>query len=553
VRYARAAVRDEAGERHGRWLRLAAARFLWDLARARRGTAGFGFDPWSANDACEFIEKLPHVEGTWESPTLRLHDSQVFLVAQVFGFRNRGGGRRFTGVLLNVARKYGKSTLAAAILLYCLCCEDEAGAQVITAAKTGQQARIVFSYAKRMVEQTPDLREWYGLEPFANAIARWQIGGTFKPINAKASSQDGLNPSHCVLDEIHAHQTHDLLNVLRSAAGARANPLWLYTTSEGYETPGPWPDLRAMAQNVLLRTFEADHFLALIFALDDDDAEFDETRWVKANPVIGSNAILLREVRKEAAEARQMPGHAAEFRIKRLNRRSAAAKSWVDLERWRACAGAVDLEALRDRDCWAGLDLASTKDLCALRLVWPVDGIWFTWGWRWVPALAVAQRTERGTVPYASWVAQGLIKQTEGEVADYAEIERDIDALCERFLRIKEIAFDPWNATELSSRMMEKSRIMVAFRQGAKSYHPAMQALERIYYAKMLRHGGDPVLTWCAANLVPRFDPNMNMAPDRQRSGEKIDDMAALLMAIGRAVAGGDQSSVYDTRGVIAL
>lgn len=555
VRYARAAMADWVGERHGLKLRLGAARFLGDLGRARRGGAGFRFDRWHANDACEFIEKLPHVEGRWATPTIRLHDSQAFFVAQLFGFRGADGGRRFTGALLAEARKNGKTSLAAAILLYCLCCEDEVGPQVITAATTGQQARQVFNVAKRMVEQTPDLRAAFGLEPFANAIARWQVGGSFKPINAKASTQDGLNPSHTVLDEVHAHKTHDLLNVLQSAAGARTNPLWLYTTTEGYETPGPWPELRDFATRLLERVFAADHFLAVIFALDDGDEEYDESKWVKANPLIESSAPLLREVRKAAVEAQQMPGRAAEFRIKRLNRRSSAALAWIDLGRWRACGGAVDLEALRERECWAGLDLASTTDLCALRLVWAPaeDGLWHTWGVRWVPALAVAQRTERGTVPYASWVAQGLIKQTEGEVVDHAAIERDVEAIRERFPLLREIAFDPWNATDLCSRLIEKGHVMVAFRQGAKSYHPAMQALERIYLARALRHGGDPVLAWCAANLVPRYDENMNMAPDRRRSADKIDDVAALLMALGRAIAGGDKGSVYETRGVIAV
>jgi phage terminase large subunit-like protein len=156
-----------------------------------------------------------------------------------------------------------------------------------------------------------------------------------------------------------------------------------------------------------------------------------------------------------------------------------------------------------------------------------------------VPAAAVAQRTERGTVPYAGWVAAGFLEQTDGEVTDYAAIEAAVLEACERF-DVQLIAFDAWNATDLVSRLLENDAPMIEFVQGPKSYHPAMQALERAYMAGNLSHGGDPVLGWCASNLVARRDANMNMAPDKKRSADKIDDMAALLMAIG--VSMGEQN-----------
>src|SRR5690606_5232475 len=296
-----------------------------------------------------------------------------------------------------------------------------AGAQVISAATTFPQASIIFNVAKRMVEKTPDIREAYGLEVFAKSIARWETGASFKPIHAKASTQDGLNPSHVGLDEIHAHKTPDLLNVLTSAAGARSNPLFLYTTTEGYTNPGPWAEIRQFAKQLLEGVFAeaGDHFLAVFFAVDDDDKDFDEAAWGKANPLMDANPHLLAAIRREAVEAKAMPSKLAEFQIKRLNRPASAADGWILLPKWKACDGAVDLEQLRDVPCWAGLDLASTRDLTSLRLVWRVGDRVLTWGRRWVPESAVAQRTERGTVPYAGWVAAGYLEQTEGEVTDY--------------------------------------------------------------------------------------------------------------------------------------
>lgn len=530
--YAKEAAADSTGKKHGKWIRLSAKRYLKDLKRAKEKGSPFRFDAWQANDACDFIEKLPHVEGKWETPTIVLHPSHVFFVVQLFGFRNPDGSRRFSTALFAVARKNAKSTLAAAILLYCLCCEEEQGPQVISAATTGSQARIVWNVAKRMVEKLPDLREAFSLAPFANAIARYDVGGTFKPINAKASTQDGLNPSHVELDEIHAHKNHDLLNVLRSAAGARGNPLFLYTTTEGYESPGPWGEIRQFVKQLLEEVLEADHFLALYYAVDDADDDYDERTWQKANPLMDVNPLLEKELRKEAIEAKQMPGRAAEFRIKRLNRQSAPATAWVNLDKWKLGGGAIDLEWLKAYPCWGGLDLSSTTDLTSARLVWRVEDVLYTWGRRWVPEQAVKNRTTRGTVPYASWVEAGLLEMTVGDVVDYAEIETAVLEMNERF-RPKQWAFDRWNASDLVSRLFGAGVPMIEFIQGPKSYHPAVTALEVAYIAGNLRHAGDKVLQWCASNLVMRYDANMNMAPDKRKSTEKIDDMSALLMAIG--------------------
>ena len=542
--FAREAIADVNRQKHCMWIRYAASRYVRDRRKAATKGGPFKFSHIEAVRSCQFIEQLPHVEGKWKTPTIELHRSHVFFLVNLFGFRNTDGTRRFTTALLCVARKNAKSLLSAGILLYCFCTEREPGPQVISAATTGDQARIVFNVAKRMVEQTPDLREAFGLEPFANAIVNWPVGGNFRPINAHASTQDGLNPSHVGLDEVHAHKTHDLLNVLQSAAGARLNALWLYTTTEGYETPGPWPELRQYTQQILSGVLDADHVFALIFALDPqigqpgdenfqpEDDDFDETRWIKANPLMEVNPILAREIRKAAMDAKQMPGRHAEFKIKRLNRQSAAANTWLNIERWKRCAGPVNLKAMESYPCWAAIDGAATTDIMALRLVWNVDGVVHTWGVRWVPEEAVAQRTERGTVPYAGWVAAGHIRQTPGNIIDYAIVEKEIIAICLRFAP-HVVAYDAWNIRDLVTRLEKAEIVMEEFRQGPKSYHPAMQETERLYLSQKLRHGGDPVLNWCASNVVPRRDENLNMAPDRKRSADKIDDACALFMAIG--------------------
>ena len=557
IDYANQAVADENNERFGKWIRLAARRFLADLERAKQKDSCFYFDDACAIDACSFIEKLPHVEGKWETENVVLHASHVWFVVQLFGFRNQDGTRRFTTALFAVARKNAKSFLCSAILLYCFCCEDEEGPQVVSAATTGQQARIIFNVAKRIVEKLSALREAFTLEPFANAIARYEVGGTFKPINAKASTQDGLNPSHVGIDEIHAHKTHDLLNVLKSAAGARKNPLFLYTTTEGYESPGPWGEIRHFAKQLLEGVVQADHFLVLYYALDDEDKDagkaadddFDESKWIKANPLMEVNPLLLKEIRKEAVEAKQMPGRHAEFKIKRLNRPSSTVGGWINLNKWRLCNGDVDLDWLKQYPCFGGLDLASTRDIAAFRLVWDVDGVYYTHGWRFVPSVAVHERSRRGLVPYQQWVHGGWLIEAGDEIIDYDVVEKTIlqaDAMYD----IRAIGYDLWNAQQIAKKLIDADVPMIEFIQGTKSYHPAMKALEEHYISGKVAHGNDPVLNWNASNIVARTDQNMNTAPDKKKSNDKIDDMVAFLMAVGELLADEESSCIYNTRGI---
>lgn len=537
IAYAEDAIADKRGSTYNKWVRLAAKRFIADLHRTQRKRPPFGFSPGWACKACAFIEALPHVEGIWDSPNIVLHPAHVFFVVNLFGFRSNDGTRRYTSALFAVARKNAKSTLAAAIMLACFCLEPELGPQVISAATTGSQARIVFGIAKRMVERSNDLRLAFDLEAFANSVARYECGGVFKPINAKASTQDGLNPSHCSLDEIHAHKTHDLLNVLRSAAGARRAPLFLYTTTEGFENPGPWAEIRNFAFQILQRVVKADHFLVMYYGLDEADDDYKEKSWVKANPLMQVNPILRTEIRKEAIEARSMPGRLAEFRIKRLNRPAASATAWVDIRRWREGCTPVDLEKIKGLACFGGLDLASTTDMASRALLF-TDGKRFYCDLKfWVPHAAVASRTDRRSVPYQGWVDAGYVTLIEGDTIDYDVIEAQIIEDYNRYC-FSSMAYDPWNATGLANKLTGQGVPLAAFVQGVKSYTPAMKACEVAYMERRLHHGGNPVLTWNMANVVPIYDTNLNLRPDRKRSPDKIDGACSLFMAFGLAQVG---------------
>lgn len=541
VEYAQWAIQP-GNKRVGKWLRLGAERFLKDLERAAE-RIDFTFSEDHAVHACQFIENLPHVEGEWNDPetglpkpTICMYPAQVFATVQLFGFRAHNGKRRYTKCLLGVARKQGKSSWSAGVMLYVFTCENETGPKIFTAATTGDQARLIFDYACKMIEKTPELKEAFNLEVFANAIVNHDAGGSFKPINAKASTQDGLNPYGASFDEVHAHKSPDLINVLTSAAGARKAPLFLYTTTEGYENAGPWRDIRHTAKIILEGVVKADHFLIIYFAVDDEDDEFDEECWHKANPFLASSPELLKAIRDDAAEARIMPTKMAEFRIKRLMRPSESAEGAINLLKWKRCNGELPWQKLQTAPCFGGLDLASTSDLNAFALVWIIDSHIYAMVKFWVPENAVAQRNNRGTVKYSGWVESGHIKMVPGEIQDYAVIDKDIGALMSKF-NVRKIAYDSWNSVGIIPMLQARNAPLFEFSQIAKSYHPPIREVERAYTSGALSHGGNPVLQWNAANLIFKPDTNMNLAPDKRKSPDKIDGMVAMYMAVGAALA----------------
>jgi phage terminase large subunit-like protein len=559
-RYVRSAIgyaeqaAGNAGGQFGQRIVKAAKRFLRDLSA---DSPDWYFDADYALDACAFVEQLPHIEGKWATPVIRLEPFQCFALCQLFGFRHRAaarnvtinlGGRsvpyrprRFTSMLYCTARKSAKSTLAASIALYLICREQEDGQQIYSAANTFSQAMPIWGAAQKMVEKCQPLRERFGLHAWAKQITQRSAAGSFKPLHAKASTQDGLNPSGCFFDEVHAAKTPDLINVLTSAAGARKSPLFAYMTTEGYISAGPWGEIRMFADKVLDGIFEADHHLVLFWSVDQDDDEFDERCWVKANPLMLSNPHLLTAIRKEAEEAKGMPSKLAEFRIKRLNRESNPPNAWINIDKWNACDGQpVTPEDFRGLLCYGGLDLASTNDLASFRVVaeHPTRGL-ITYGRRWVPSSAVKTRTERGTVPYLGWVTGGLLEVIEGDTIDNRVIKQAVLDWRNTY-GLELLAGDPWNGRQLFGELIEAGVEVQEFVQGAKSYHPVMQEFEKLYLAGRFAHGGDPVLKWCASNLVVRYDVNLNMAPDKKRAPEKIDDAVALLMAYGALLTSGD-------------
>lgn len=530
--YARKASADAKGKTVCRWVRLAAKRFLDDLKRAKLPDCPFEFDEWHGNDVCDFIEKLPHVEGQWDTPTITLEPPQVFMLVNIFGFRRREDGkRRFSDVYIECARKAAKSTLTAGVALYCLFCEDELGPQIIIGATTGEQAKKVFSPARQMVLKTEALRDAFAAEGLARSIVCNDNGGFIQCINSKSSTQDGWNPHVGILDELHAHKERGLHDVIKSAFGARKNPLMWRITTAGYIVDGVCYEQRTLVTKILDGVVEADHYYGIIYTLDEDDEPLDEKNWIKANPMLGITPRV-EEMRAYAKEAAASPGTMGEFKTKRLNVWTSAKGGWLNMEAWKRLGSSVDLELLSGVPCFGGIDLAATSDITAFVLAWLVEDRLKLWGRYYLPEESIKPRTERGDLTYLRWAEQGHIVLTPGNVTDYSFIEHDVKRAMDSF-NVQHIGFDPWNASQLVNNLQEEGVPMIEMRQGAKTFHPPMQEFERRLRAGTIDHDGNPVLTWAASNIVARYGVNNEMAPDKKNSQDKIDPIVAALMALG--------------------
>lgn len=528
------------------WVKLACERQNRDILQTATEEAWpFIWSEAHASDACAFIERLPHVEGCWETPTIVLEPAQVFLVALLFGWRQREHAerRRFTMFYLELGRKGAKSTLMAAVALFHLTREGEPGASVVCGATTGSQARIVFGIAQKMVNHP--LSAWLraeGVEALANAIVT--ADGSIKPVNAKASTQDGLNPSCIVLDESHA-QKFGLHDVLKSAQGARRNPLLLCPTTAGYDLLSVGYALRTTLLKVLQRVFDADHFFGVVYTLDEGDDWRDPRVWVKANPMIGVTPTI-EWVTSYCADAQQTPGLEGEFRVKVCSQWLQSARGWLSMSRWDACADpTLTLDAFAGQDCWIGGDLAQNDDIAAVALLFKREGLIYAFTRFYLPREVVDERAR--TVPaYLSWVKAGLLMLTDGNMIDYGQIEADIRGWCQRF-NVRALRFDQYGSAGIVSSLHDDSFPAAILDKNRKTITPPARELEARVKHGRFRHDGNSCLKWMASNAVVTRGVDDSILPKKESadSPNKIDGIDAILQALSAMLTPAEKAPSY--------
>lgn len=533
----------------GEFIKLAVERHFRDI---KVSPSDCRFSPEAGQRAIDFFGFLHHSKGEWAGQRFVLEPWEQFFVYVLFGWLTPTGTRRFRQALLEIARKNGKSTLAAGIALYLLIADGEGGAEVYAAATKRDQARIVWSEAERMVKASPGLLRRVNI--VRNNMSVTATLSKFEPLGADEDSMDGLNISGAVIDELHAHKNRKMLDVIATATGARRQPLLAIITTAGSDRLSVCYEQHDYAIKVLRGVIEDDSYFAMIFALDEADDWTDPAVWAKANPNLGVS-VKVDDLERKCRKAKEIAAEQNAFRRLHLNQWTEQDTRWLDLDLWDRGAIAVDVEELRGRVCFSALDLSSTTDICADVKVFPPvdeDEPWKVVCRFYVPRENIAARAKRDRVPYQQWVQDGFIEATEGNVVDYDVIRERIREDGERF-DIREIAYDRWNATQLSTQLGGDGFTMVPFGQGFASMASPCREFESLLMSGRIAHAGNPVLRWMAANVSVEQDAAGNRKPSKAKSRERIDGIVALLMGIGRAIVTEGGASVYEERGILTI
>ena len=363
-------------------------------------------------------------------------------------------------------------------------------------------------------------------------------GSKFEALSAEGSTLDGLNIHLGCIDELHAHKTRTVYDVVETGTGKRDNSLLWVITTAGSNRSGICYEVRTFVTRLLDGVFEDDSQFGIVYGLDEGDDWTLESSLVKANPNWGIS-VRPEVLAPLQAKAMQLPSAMNNFKTKHLNEWVNADTAWMDMRSWDACADQdLDIEAFVGQPCWIGLDLASKTDIAALVIVFPhpeIADAFATFGKYYLPEDTV---NANGNSQYSGWMHAGRLTVTPGNVIDFSWIEADLNDLVSRF-EVQAVAFDPFQATQLSTRMLAEGLPMIEVRPTVLNFSEPMKTLEALVLQKKLVHDGDPVLGWMTSNVVAHLDAKDNIYPRKERPENKIDGVVALIMALSRAITPG--------------
>jgi phage terminase large subunit-like protein len=488
------------------------------------------FDEKAFNKVVKFSKILKHFKGEFAGRPVLLEDWQLFIVANIFGWKMRSTGkRRFTYADVYVPRKNGKTTFGAVIALDMLIADGEPAAEVYSAAVDKAQAKICFDTSAEMVRNC-DLFEFARVFRKGSIVVE-ETASTYKPLSKDTKNKDGLN-IHCgICDERHAWKTNEIYEVLKTGTGARSQPLIFSISTAGTDTSYPYfQDLEFLRQ-VLLGIKEKDNHFIMLYEPDDGDRWDDPATWRKVNPNFGIS-LSEKYMRDECQEAKDKGGSTlAAFQTKNLNMWVDAPEVWIPDDEVAANGGPFDEAQLAGAECYVGIDLASKTDITATAFFFPkfnVAKFLFT-----IPEAKIQDNgVEDDVVDYRLWHEQGWITVAPGKVLDedwyLAQLLNELGKY-----NVKCIAFDPWGMWDLKNRFGKYDSKLMEYQQSIRFMSVPTKDLE----ARVLRHElnflGNPVIRWMFRNVVIYRDPNANIKLDKARSRNKIDGVVALVDAIG--------------------
>ncbi|NLX96504.1 MAG: terminase large subunit, partial [Rhodopirellula sp.] len=505
-----------------RWTIKACQRQIDDLEKAKSKEYSYKFDKDKGSRVCRFIEMLPHIKGEWAKTGARieLQPWQIFILTAVFGWVQRDTGlRRFKTAYFELPRKNGKSSLSSGVGIYCCCADGEAGSETYSAATTRDQAKIVWQDAWHMVQKSPGLKKAFGVSTTAHAISQISTASRFQALSAEGNSLDGLNIHCAIVDELHAHRTRKVFDVLETATGARTQPLlWLITTA-GSDRSGICYEQRTYLTKILDGAAKDDTYFGVIYTIDDEDDWRDPAIWAKANPNYGVS-VLPDDLERLCLKAQEMPSAQNNFLTKRLSVWVNADAPLFDAAKWEKCGDeTLRLEQYHGEPCWVGLDLAPRHDFCAMVLLFRTGGKYIVFARHYLSEMEV---DECGNSSYPGWARDGWIITNPGNSTDYDQIEEELLSIQAKF-DLQGVCYDPAGAKQILDHMQAHGLPMIEMRPIVINFSEPTKLLDALIADGKIRHNCDPVLAWELSNVVGHYDRKDNVYPVKERPENKID------------------------------
>lgn len=356
-------------------------------------------------------------------------------------------------------------------------------------------------------------------------------GSKFEPLGADADSMDGLNIHGAVIDELHAHKTRAMWDVIETATGSRRQPLSFVITTSGSDRNSVCYEQHDYAVKILERVLDDDTLFAYIATIDEGDDPFDPSTWAKANPNLGIS-VKLDDLERKAKKAQEVAGEQNAFLRLHLDVWTQSVSRWLTAELWEE--GAVEPSDLTRRPAYAGIH--ATNDMSNIVLYVPDDdGGGDVLPFFYMPEEKAAELQQQENAPYVTWGDADVIEMTSGNVTDYDLLVKRLSELNETY-DVREVAIHSYLRSNLEQHLQDAGFTVVPITSGYTHMSAPTLELERLLIARKLRHAGNPVLRWMAGNVAVRTDSEGHKRPDDEASGGRIGGIRALVMAIGRSM-----------------
>lgn len=483
-----------------------------------------------------FEEFLCHSKGKFAGQPFKLLPWQKPLIEDLFGWlRVENDLRRYKMSYISTAKKSGKSTLLAGIGLYLLIADNEPSCEIYGCGTDRDQAGIIHREMASMVRSSPFLARALEVVDSRRTIVNRKDSSFYRVLSADAFRAEGLNIHGLLFDELHAQRDRRLFDSLRYGGAARSQPLLVSITTAGYDKNSICYEQYSYAKQVAKDWKYDPSFYPCIYEVGDKQDWAEEKNWPKANPSWGVT-INPEDFAIDQKEAANSSTKENSFRRYRLNQWTQQDTRWIRMELW-AEGSDKPPQSLEGRECWCGLDLATTYDTSAFIALFPApDGTFDILCKFWIPGDNALERDKRDRVPYTLWAKDpdtGLTF-TDGNVTDYDVIRRDVNEFSKKY-NVRQIAMDRWNATQLSIQLQGDGLDLVGYGQGVSYMSAPCKSLENLVASNKIRHGNNPVLNWMAGNCSVKVDASGNIRPVKPKNGSaaRIDGMVSLIMALG--------------------